>query len=154
MYPRLTCSLALLLAAAPLLSAAAPVTVPDPALLRGLFRQLDADSFPTRQKADAALRRLGKAALAPLRAEMERTKSLEVRWRLGRIVHDLTMDERIEQLVRLLGDSDAQIRARADFAIRTAGAPVVPLLQRELRPTLVGEPRQRIERLIVELSSR
>ncbi|MFO0926745.1 MAG: hypothetical protein U0736_06845 [Gemmataceae bacterium] len=141
----------LVIAAALPAFAAAPHRAPDPAAVAALLRKLDADSFPTRQRADAALRRLGKTVLPRLREEIEQTKSLEVKWRLGRIVHDLTMDERIEELVQLLGDSDAQVRARADFEIRRVGAPVVPLLQRELRPTLVGEPRQRVERLIADL---
>ena len=136
------------------LPAAAPPARVDPALLGGLFRKLDADDFFVRQKADAELRGMGKRVVSALRGEVERTRSLEVRWRLGRMVHDLTIDERVGDLVRLLNDNDAHMRARADYALRQAGPGVVPLLRRELKPDLAIEQKKRLEKLITELAGR
>ena len=73
-------------------------------------------------------------------------------WRLGRIVHDLTIDERVGALVHLLADGDAQTRERADWALRQGGAAVVPLLKKELRPDLSAEQRRRLEKIIAELA--
>src|SRR5689334_12414904 len=117
---RHACAAALLLPAA--LWAAAPPGGLDPARVRALVRRLDHDSFEARQRADESLRALGKQAVPYLREEVERARSLEVRWRLGRIVHDLTIDERVGALVHLLADGDAQTRERADWALRQGGA--------------------------------
>jgi hypothetical protein len=68
------------------------------------------------------------------------------------MIRDLTIDERVGQLVQLLDDKDAQMRARADYALRQAGAGVVPLLQKEVRPELGREHRQRLEKIIAELA--
>jgi len=136
------------------LPAAAPPARVDPALLGGLFRKLDAEDFFVRQKADADLRAMGKRVVAALREEMDRTRSLEVRWRLSRMVHDLTIDERVGDLVRLLNDSDAHMRERAGYALRQAGPGVVPLLRKELKPELASEQRRRLEKIITELAGR
>ena len=134
--------------------AAAPPTGPDARHVRVLLRRLDSDHFSTRLRADDELRAMGKSALPYLRAELGRTKSAEVRDRLGVMIRDLTIDERVGQLVELLGDKDARMRARADYALRQAGAGVVPLLRQEMRPELGGEQRKRIEKIIAELTPR
>jgi hypothetical protein len=152
---RSSCSVALfvLLGNSGLLCAAAPPVRLDSAHVKVLLRKLDADSFHTRQKADESLRALGKAVLPLLREELTCTTSLEVRFRLNRMVHDLTLDERIPGLVQMLGNTDAQNCAQAEHALRQAGAVVVPLLKKELTPTLEGEQRKRLERIIAELSA-
>src|SRR5215831_12311162 len=127
------------------LCAAAPPAGIDPARVKALLRRLDHDSFEARQRADESLRALGKPAVPYLRAEMDRARSLEVRWRLGRIVHDLTIDERVGALVHLLGDGDPQTRERADWALRRGGSAVVPLLKKELHPEMPAEQRRRLE---------
>jgi HEAT repeat protein len=122
------------------------------ARVKVLLRKLDADSFHTRQKADARLRAMGKVVVPLLRAELLRTTSLEVRHRVARIVEHLTFDERIPGLVEMLGHSNAQFGAQAEYALLQAGPSVVPLLRKELRPTLDTARRQRLEKIIAELS--
>jgi hypothetical protein len=114
--------------------------------------RLDAESFHTRQKADDTLRGMGKALLPKLREERTRTASLEVRYRLDRMIHDLTIDERIPGLVQMLIHDNPQYGAQAEFTLRQAGSCVVPLLKKELKPTLDGQRRKRIEKIIAELS--
>src|SRR5262245_28032019 len=116
--------------------AAAPAAHIDLARVKTLLRRLDHDAFSARQRADEALRALGKPVVPYLKDELGRTRSLEVRWRLTRMVHHLTIDERVGTLVQLLGDGDAETRTRADWALREGGAAVVPLLRKELRPGL------------------
>jgi hypothetical protein len=135
------------------LRAAAPPGGVDAAQVKVLLHRLDADSFHTRQKADDTLRAMGKAVLPMLREELARTQSLEVRYRLERIVHDLTIDERIGDLVQMLGHENGQFCDQAEYALRQAGAAVVPLLKQALKPTLDGKRRKRIEKIIAELSS-
>jgi hypothetical protein len=132
--------------------AAAPPVGVDGARVKVLLHRLDADSFHTRQKADDTLRAMGKVVLPMLREERGRTASLEARYRLDRMIHDLTIDERIPGLVHMLGNDNPQNFAQAEYALRQAGACVVPLLRKELKPTLDGQKRKRIEKIIAELS--
>jgi hypothetical protein len=76
------------------LQAAAPPERIDAARVKALLRRLDDEDFFVRQKADEDLRVFGRAVQSLLVAERERSRSLEVRWRLGRILHDLTLDRR------------------------------------------------------------
>jgi hypothetical protein len=135
------------------LHAAAPPAALNAARVKALLHKLDADSFHTRQQADESLRALGKAVLPLLREERSRTTSLEVRFRLDRMVHDLTIDERIPDLVRMLGHENTQFCEQAEYALRQAGASVVPLLQKELKPSLDIHRRKKIEKIIAELSA-
>jgi hypothetical protein len=52
----------------------------------------------------------------------------------------------------MLGHENAQFGAQAEYALREAGACVVPLLRKELTPTLDKQRRKRIEKIIAELS--
>ena len=117
-----------------------------------LVRKLDDDRFTVRQRADRALRKLGRPVVPQLRVELERTRSVEVRWRLTRIVYDLTVDERLPDLIRALGDSRADLREMADWELRRYGKAIVPLLRKELTPKLEKDQRVRLERIIAELS--
>ena len=150
----LRCAFALcvVFAVAPL-HAAAPIPAIDAARVRLLLQQLDDEDFQVRQQADEALRNLGKAVQSLLAAENKRTPSLEVRWRLGRILTDLRIDEQVESLVRQLADGDAATRERAAWTLRKAGTVVVPFLRQELKPGLGAEQRKRVETIIAELSS-
>jgi hypothetical protein len=132
--------------------AAAPPGGVDDARVKVLLHRLDAESFHTRQKADDTLRAMGKPVLPLLREELGRTASLEVRSRLERMVNDLTIDERIGDLVEMLGHQNSQFGDQAEYALRQAGAGVVPLLKQALKPTLDGKRRKRIEKIIAELS--
>ncbi len=133
--------------------AAAPLVTLDEAHVKVLLHKLDAESFQTRQKADDSLRALGKVALPLLRKEREETKSLEVRYRIDRIVNDLTIDERIPVLVRMLGHENAQFSDQAEYNLRQAGGSVVPLLKKALNPEMAQPTRKRIEKIIAELST-
>ena len=154
MRTRQICALVAAAVLTTLATAVAPPGIPDAEQVRVLLRRLDSDSFRTRLRADNELRGMGKGVLPLLRAEHERTDSLEVRDRLTNMIHDLTIDERVGQLVKLLGDKDALNRTRADYALRQAGAGVVPLLKKELRPELGGEQRKQMEKIIAEMTPR
>jgi HEAT repeat protein len=136
---------------APLFAAAVPVSV-NPARVKVLLKKLDADNFFVRQKADKALRAMGKPVLPLLKAEREKTKSLEVRYRLDRMMQDLTYDERIAEWVRLLGHANPQYREQAGQALRHAGTDVLPILKRELNSDLDAQGKARLEKIIDELS--
>jgi hypothetical protein len=144
--------LATLVTVAPVGAVAPPAAV-DSAHVKVLLHRLDADSFHTRQKADDTLRAMGNAVLPRLREELAHTTSLEVRSRLERIIHDLTIDERIGGLVQMLGHENPQFGEQAEYALRQAGTCVVPLLRKELKPSLDDLRRKRIEKIIAELSS-
>jgi hypothetical protein len=148
---------AVLLALPALTQPAAPAAAPPAPLVNRhrvaeLLQKLDHDRFDTRQRADQALRQLGKPALPLLRAELERTTSVEVRYRLKRMVHDLTIDERLPDLIQQLGHSRPEFRALAGWELRQAGVAVVPLLEKQLEAGLDGERRKQLEKIIAELS--
>ncbi len=149
-----SCAKALLvtIAVAGFVRAAAPPARVDPVRVRVLLRKLDAENFFTRQRADETLRRLGKPVLPLLRAERERTTSLEVRDRLDRMLRDLTYDEQVADLVRMLGHASRENRDQADQVLRRSGPAVVPLLKKELQGDLDGRCRARLEKIIAELS--
>lgn len=132
--------------------AAAPPEWVDTARVNSLIEKLDHDSFDVRQEADESLRAVGKAVVPLLKDEMAVTRSLEVRARLRRMVHDLTIDERVGELIRQLTDANATTRERAGWALRKAGSCVVPWLRKELKPDMPAEQRQRVETLIAELA--
>jgi HEAT repeat protein len=117
-----------------------------------LLKQLDADDFNTRESADRALRACSKWTLPLLRQEHEHTDSLEVRKRLAGIIHALTAEERVAALIRLLGDSRSDCREQADQELRCFGTEALPLLRKELKPSLDEERRKRLERIITELA--
>jgi hypothetical protein len=146
------CALALFFAAIVSVEAAGPPAGVDPARVQVLLRKLDADNFFTRQRADESLRAMGKAVLPLLRAERERTRSFEVRDRLDRMMRDLTFDEQVPTLVRLLSHANTKYRDQADCALRQAGAAIVPVLQKELKGDLDSQGRKRLEKIIAELS--
>lgn len=153
MKPILCCALALLatVAAGSLQAAGPPVGV-DRARVKVLLRRLDADNFFTRQRADEALRALGKPVLPLLREERERTTSFEVRDRLDRMLRDLTYDEEVSRLVRLLGHANPQFRDLAARALRQSGTSVLPLLRREFEAERDLQARNRLAQIITELS--
>ncbi len=155
MPSRLCCTAVVLFPfiAVSLTHAAAPPAAVNTARVKVLLHRLDAESFHTRQRADDALRAMGKAVLPLLRQELGRTSSLEVRHRLNAMIYDLTIDERIPSLVEMLGHQNAQFGAQAEYALRQAGSCVVPLLKKELTPTLDSQRRKRIEKIIAELSA-
>jgi hypothetical protein len=151
----ISCARALLVtfAVAGLLQGAAAPARMNPARVGVLLRKLDADNFFTRQRADETLRKLGKPVLPLLRAERERTTSLEVRDRLDRMMRDLERDEEVAGLVRLLGHANQQYREQADQVLRRSGTAVLPLLKKELKGELDGQCRARLEKIIAELSA-
>jgi hypothetical protein len=153
MKPVLCCAIALVITVAASLQAAAPPARVDTARAKVLLRRLDADNFFKRQRADEALRAMGKPVLPLLRAERERTTSLEVRARLDRMLRDLTFDEEVSRLVRLLGHANPKYCDLADLALRQAGTSVLPLLQKELRAELNVSSRARLEKIVADLSA-
>jgi hypothetical protein len=143
--------LALLLIAVPAAQPAAPPA--DPASrIETLLAQLDDDAFDVRLAADCTLRQCGKGVLPRLRQVLETTDSVEIRKRLEAIVYHLTADERVPDLIRQLGDSRSDFREQADWELRSYGASVVPFLRRELSPSLDRDRRERIEKIIADLS--
>ena len=148
----LSCALGLVVPLTTSLPAAAPPASPSPARVEVLLRQLDDDNFFTRLRADNSLRAMGKPVLPLLRAERERTTSLEVRERLDRMLRDLTFDEQVPNLVRLLSHANTQFRDQAEGVLLRASTSIVPLLKKELKGESNAEGRARLERIIAELS--
>ncbi len=119
-----------------------------------LVARLDDDHFAVRRRADEALRKLGKPALPVLRAHLANAKSVEVHQRLTAMIDDLTSEQRVAELVRQLGDQRSEPRNAADWHLRRYGKAVIPLLKKELTPTLDQDRRKHLERLIADLSTR
>jgi hypothetical protein len=132
--------------------AAGPPPASTSARVAALVRKLDADAFRTRQRADNALRAMGPQALSYVREELARTRSFEVRHRLQLIEGHLTAGDRIGVLVQELGHSDKRIARHADQTLRNNGPAVVPLLRKELNGDLTARHRQRLEKIIDDLS--
>jgi hypothetical protein len=132
--------------------AAGPPPASTAASVATLIKKLDADSFRTRQRADSALRAMGPAVLPYVREELARTRSFEVRHRLQLIEGHLTAGDRISALVHELGHSDKRIARHADQTLRNNGPAVVPLLKKELNDGMTAKHRQRLEKIIDDLS--
>ncbi len=141
-----------LLCSAHLCWAVAPPRAVNTDQVRAWLVELDDDDFEIRQRADEQLRSLGKAVVPTLKQELSRTKSYEVKARLGRMIHDLTLDERIETMVRQLADQDAATRARAAWELRRAGALAVPLLREQMKGNMPKQVREQVETMLTELS--
>lgn len=155
MLPVVRGALALLAASAALATARAVAPPPrlDLAHVAALFKKLDADAFRTRQRADDALRALGRPALPLIRDELARTRSFEVRHRLRLIEQHLTTDDNLAELVRLLGHSDRKLQQHAGQTLRNAGAAALPVMRRELGKPLPAEHRKRLEKVIADVSA-
>ncbi len=132
-------------------SAAAPPAI-DRARLAALLLQLDDDNFDKREYADRALRASGKMLLPLLEGEKERNPSPEVRNRLEGIIRELTADEHVPELVRLLAETEPEVRDLADWELRRYGKVVLPLLRKEQKVASSEEVRRRLEQIITELS--
>jgi HEAT repeat protein len=130
-----------------------PSSAVNRARVKVLLRKLDDDSFFTRQRADENLRALGKAVVPLLRAERERTTSFEVRERLDRMLGELTFDEQVPDLVRLLGHANLQFRDHAEAVLLRAGSSILPLLKQQRQGELSAEGRTRLEKVIAALSA-
>lgn len=134
--------------------AVAPLNAFDPHQIADLFRKLDHDSFTVRQKADDELRSFGKCVLPVIREQMTRTQSVEVRSRLQRIERDFTVEERVAEVARLLGNNDKRMRDDAEKMLRAAGPSVLPVLrQMEGSDSLTAGHRRQLRQLIDELAA-
>jgi hypothetical protein len=136
-----------------LAAAGLPAAAPPTSRVAALLNDLDDDAFDTRQQADDALRAMGPAVLPTLKDELARSSSPEVRFRLSRMVRDLGLGDHIARMVRRLGADNPQGVAKAEEALRQAGAGALPLLRKELQPTLDARRRKRLEKIIAELSA-
>jgi hypothetical protein len=125
----------------------------DAARVAALVKKLDADAFRTRQKADDALRALGRPALPFIRGELARARSFEVCHRLRLIEQHLTADDNVAELVKLLGHSDKKLHQHAGQALRNGGTSALPALRRELDKDLSPEQRKRLKKVIDDVSA-
>lgn len=143
--------------AALLLAAAAPAAAPprqvDSDRVTVLLQMLDDDDFETRRAADDELRTLGRAVLPYLHDEHLRTASLEVRDRLGRMIRDLTVDERVPDLVKMLTHAEGRFRIHAAHCLRQLGPDQLPALEAALDRAASPSGRQLLQQLIAELKS-
>jgi WD40 repeat protein len=123
------------LAADPLTAAALrqrlrPVAPADMAQIDRLVADLSSGRFAERERARAALEKLGELAEPALRQALDRNPPLEIRRRLGPLLERLTKPspERLRELRALeaLGHSDTP-EARRLLEELAAGAPLVPL---------------------------
>jgi hypothetical protein len=153
MKPVICCASVLVVTFAASLHAAAPPAWVDAARVKVLLRRLDDDNFFKRQRADADLRAMGKPVLPLLLTERDRTRSLEVRYRIDRMVRELTYDREVSRLVQLLGHDNRKFSDLADGALRQAGTAVLPLLKKELRAEMNATSRARLEKIVADLSS-
>jgi HEAT repeat protein len=150
MRPRLVPALIVLLA----LAAPALAAEPDPKKVRDLVKQLDDDEFDVREKADAALRKLGKDALPLLRKELTAAPSAEVRKRLDRIVSELDRDplrEKVQALVPGLIADDFATRERSTTELVRLGKDALPHIKRELEQVTDPEAQQRLKRVVKQI---
>jgi hypothetical protein len=118
--------------------------------VRALVRQLDDDKFEVRDKAEASLRKLGKKVLPQLKAELARTKSVEVRRRLQQLVGEMAPaapKSRVADLVRMLGDDRFEVRQRATRELVVLGRAAIPELRKELEKT--GDPEVRTRLTVI-----
>lgn len=146
-------ALVALLLATGSLPAAGPRFTIDSFRVTALLESLDDDNFEVRQQADEELRQMGKAVVAYLREEHLRTKSPEVKDRLGRMIRDLSVHERIPQLVEMLSHKDQRFRTHAHRTLRNVSLDQLPVLEAELVKRN-GEGRQQLQQIIAELSTR
>jgi hypothetical protein len=121
--------------------------------LTALIEQLDDEDYDRRAEADRVLRGSTKLAVPFLQRELDRHSSLEVRKRLEGIIRELSADEHVPELVRLLAERQPDIHEQADFELRRFGKVIVPLLKNELKTAADDALRQRLERLIQDLNS-
>lgn len=149
---RVLCAVALVVALPSQLPAVAPFSSPSAPHVQKLLRQLDHEDFHVRQRADDELRSLGTTVRSYVTAELGRTRSLEVRWRLGRILQEMSLDERVEVLVRLLGNKNSLAQDRAEWALRQSGPAVVPLLRNVMKLDPSAAQRQRVQKIIAEFT--
>jgi hypothetical protein len=145
-------AVAALLVAASLGRAAAPPVGVDCARVSALLQALDDDDFDTRQSADEELRGMGRAVVAYLQEEHLRTPSPEVKARLGFMIRDLTLGERIPELVKMLSHADGRFRSHAEVTLRKVSVEDLPALEAEL---VKGRPecRRIIQRIIADVSA-
>jgi hypothetical protein len=146
-------AIALVLSCAAWNSSANAVAPPNVGRARvaALVERMDDNRFSVRQNADRALRRMGRRAVPILQQELAAATSVEVQKRLRHIIHDLTVDQRMPDLMRRLADGAAH--EAAAWELRRYGKAIVPLLKKELKPGLPGDQRQRVEKIIAELST-
>lgn len=147
----MTRSLVLALFLIPAAFAAAPPALIDPIRVAALVELLDDDAFDARQAADRELRRIGKPLLPLLRQEQARATSHEVRDRLTRIVRDLTADDALPHLLRLLTHKDARYRDHAHHALGKLTPDHLPALEAALQRGQEAEGRAVLEKLITEM---
>jgi hypothetical protein len=133
--------------------AAEPEAALDAKRVRALVKQLDARRYPMRQKADRQLRQFGEAVVPLLRKELDATRSAEVHRRLERIIHDLSLNERLLALIEDLDSNYFIIRERADREIRAYGKAALPLVRKELKNATDPGVRTRLKQIIADLSN-
>jgi hypothetical protein len=145
-------AVALGLTLTPRLLAVAPPQI-DRARVAALLAQLDDDDYDRRLEADQALRRGTRLILPLLHNELARTSSLEVRKRVEGIIRELTADEHVPELVRLLAERQPDIREQADWELRRFGKVIVPLLRKELETASDEGLRRHLAQLIDDLGA-
>jgi len=90
-----------------------------------LLGELDSDDFETREKAERELTKAGGSALPVLNAALEKSESLELKTRLGRIIPLLKLEAESDpdKLMAL----SAEAAGKAQFAIAAKGYALVEL---------------------------
>jgi HEAT repeat protein len=131
----------------------ARVSRPEPEKVRQLVRDLDDDCFDIRERAERDLARLGKEVIPLLEEELTRVESLEVRWRLHRLLDTLGgVERRVQPLLKQLADDRFSKRQEADEQLRRFGKEILPVLKKTLQTTSDLETRRRLNKIIEDLS--
>ncbi len=130
----------------------------DEKRVAALVRDLGSDRFAERERAEKALRKLGKAALPLLRKELARSKALEQRRRLEKLVREFDPPEvryrkRLRELLPALSNDRFDVREAATRELVAMGKPAVPLMIEQMQKAGDAEVRRRLEaavRVILE----
>jgi hypothetical protein len=131
---------------------------PDEKRVAALVRDLNSDKFADRERAEKALRKLGKVALPLLRKELARSKALEQRRRLEKLVREFDPPEvryrkRLRELLPALSNDRFDVRQAATRELVAMGKGAVPLMIEEMQKAGDAEVRRRLEaavRVILE----
>jgi WD40 repeat protein len=104
----------------------APLLTVSAADITSLIKQLDADAFTDRERADKGLRQLGPIAMAPLQQALKKPVSLEMKRRIEQLIEDAgRLDPRFPPQSRLIEvlEHIGSPAARAVLQTLAAGAP-------------------------------
>jgi hypothetical protein len=141
----------LLVVLAPNWSAAASQPL-DTDQIRVLIEKLDDDRYDVRERAERELRKQPASLVPVLEQAAEKADSMEVRWRLGRVLEVVGgMERKVRMLLRQLTHESYSKREQADQELRKLGPKALPLLKKEIAVVRDAEATRRLQRIVNHL---